>query len=272
MKVDLHIHSTASDGSFSPKQVVQLAMMKKMRAIALTDHDTIDGLLEAKCEADKWGLEFVMGIEFSTYWKNHEVHILGYFLNLKDSHFVQTIENLKFLREKRNKKIIQLLQNYDIILNMTSLQEKYPNQSIGRVHIAKEMIEQGRVKDMKEAFSKYLAQGGLAYVQKEGLTPHMAVQLLKENSAFSSLAHPKFISKDENEILQLIQELKNIGLNAIEANYAGFKSYEIRKYRSWAKTFDLLVTGGSDFHGSNRKNIEIGMQGLDYSQFNKFRR
>jgi len=213
-----------------------------------------------------------MGIEFSTYWKNHEVHILGYFLNLEDSSFVQTIENLKSLREERNKKIIQLLQNYDIIINMTFLENKYPKQSIGRVHIAKEMIEQGIIKNMQEAFSKYLGQGGLAYVPKEGLTPHMAVQLLKENSAFSSLAHPKFISKDENEILQLIQELKELGLNAIEANYAGFKSYEIRKYRSWAKRFNLFITGGSDFHGSNRKNVEIGMQGLDYSQFNKFRR
>src|SRR3712207_3586828 len=160
MKVDLHLHSTASDGSFSPKQVVQLAVMKKMRAIALTDHDTIDGLLEAKYEAKKWGIEFVMGIEFSTYWKNHEVHILGYFLNLEDSSFVQTIENLKSLREERNKKIIQLLQNYDIIINMTFLENKYPKQSIGRVHIAKEMIEQGIIKNMQEAFSKYLGQGG----------------------------------------------------------------------------------------------------------------
>src|SRR3712207_8998613 len=96
------------------------------------------------------------------------------------------------------------------------------------------MIEQGKVKDMKEAFFKYLAQGGLAYVQKEGLTPHMAVQLLKENSAFSSLAHPKFISKDENEILQLIQELKNIGLNAIEANYAGLDRKSTRLNSSHA--------------------------------------
>lgn len=272
MKVDLHLHSTASDGSFSPKQIVQLALLKKMKAIALTDHDTIDGLYEAKQEAEKWGIEFVPGIEFSTYWKNYEVHILGYFLNLEDPNFITTIQELKILREERNKKIIQLLQNYGIMLDMTSLEKQYPKQSIGRVHIAKEMIKNGYVKDMQEAFSKYLAQGGLAYVPKEGLSPHKAIQILKENAAFSSLAHPKFISKNENEILQLIEELKEVGLDAIEANYAGFKSYEIRKYRSWAKKYNLFITGGSDFHGTNRKNVEIGMQGLDYSQFNKFRR
>lgn len=117
------------------------------------------------------------------------------------------------------------------------------------------MIKQGRVKDMKEAFSKYLAQGGLAYVQKEGLTPHMAVQLLKEIPLFF-LSSSQIHFKRRKRNFTVNTRIKNIGLNAIEANYAGFKSYEIRKYRSWAKTFDLLVTGGSDFHGSNRKILK----------------
>lgn len=272
MKVDLHIHSTASDGSYTPKQIVQLALSKRMRVIALTDHDTLGGLGEAETEAKKWGLEFVKGIEISTHWKDMEVHILGYFLNLEDEHFVKTIETFKNLRTERNKKILALLQKYDIMIHIDVLEKKYSKQSIGRVHIAKEIVKQGRAKDIPEAFSVYLAQEGLAYVPKEGLTPKMAVDLLRKNSAFSSLAHPKLISKNENDILFLVEDLKIHGLNAIEANYPGLQSYEIRKYRSWAKKYDLEITGGSDFHGANRKNAEIGMQGIDYSQFEKFRR
>lgn len=272
MKVDLHMHSTASDGSYHPKQLVQLALSKRMRVIALTDHDTLDGLKEAEEEAKKWGLEFVKGIEISTHWKEHEVHILGYFLNLEDEAFCKKIESLKKLRQERNKKIVSLLQKYDIMINIELLEEMYPHQSVGRVHMAKEIVKQGKAKDIPEAFSLYLGNGAPAYVPKEGLTPQMAVALLREHGAFSSLAHPKFISKDENEILALIEDLKSHGLNAIESNYPGFRSKEIRLYRSWAKKYNLEITGGSDFHGANRKNTEIGMQGIDYSQFKKFRR
>lgn len=272
MKVDLHIHSTASDGTYTPKQIVQLALCKKMRAIALTDHDTLEGLWEAEQEAKKWGIELIPGIEISTHWKGNEVHILGYFLNLEDTSFVSKIETLKELRRERNKKILVLLEKYDIMLNIDFLEEKYSKQSIGRVHIAKEMIAQGKVKDMVEAFSRYLGKGGLAYVPKEDLTPQAAVDLLHSNGAFSSLAHPKFISKNENEILELLEDLVSHGLNGIEANYPGFRGSEIRKYRSWAKKFQLEITGGSDFHGANRKNTEIGLQGIDYSQLKKFRR
>lgn len=272
MKVDLHIHSTASDGSYSPKQIVHLALSKRMRVIALTDHDTLEGLKEAELEAKKWGLEFVNGIEISTHWQDMEIHILGYFLNLEDEHFVETIETLKSLRTERNKKILSLLQKYDIMIDISVLEEKYPKQSIGRIHIAKEIVEQGRVKDIPEAFSIYLAKEGLAYVPKEGLTPQMAVDLLRENGAFSSLAHPKLITKNENDILLLIQELKLHGLNAMETNHPSCRSHEIRKYRSWAKKYNLEMTGGSDFHGIHRENTEIGMQGIDYSQFKKFRR
>lgn len=272
MKVDLHIHSTASDGTNRPKEVVQLAFLKKMRVIALTDHDTVDGLVEAEQEAKKWGIEFVKGIEFSSYWKGREVHILGYFLNLEVPEFLQELAFAKEKREERNKKILDILRKYDIMINMQTLEEKYPGQTIGRTHIAKEMVAMEKVQSIAEAFSKYLGEGGLAYVEKDGFSPHEAIRILKRNGAFSSLAHPKYICRDENEILDLIRELKELGLDAIEANYGGFSSYEIRKYRSWAKKFSLEITGGSDYHGSNRKNSEIGMQGIDYSQYKKFRR
>lgn len=267
MEVDLHIHSTASDGTFSPKEIIEMAVLKKLKVIAITDHDNVDGLLEARNSLKTDNLELINGIEFSCTYKNNEVHILGYFLNLEDEIFIERIQKLLRSREERNEKIIKKLNENNIKISMEDVRKEIVGNLIGRVHFANALIKKGYSRDIDEAFKKYLGKDGIAYEPRLNCSPEVVVEYLKENGAFSSLAHPKFISQDDNLVLDLIFKLKNCGLNAIEVNYSGFSSEDKKKYKSWAKKFDLLITGGSDFHGDNRKHLALGDEGLNYEQF-----
>lgn len=272
MEVDLHIHSTASDGTFSPKKIVEMAVQKKLKAIALTDHDNIDGLKEAEHYAKLYNLEFVNGIEFSCSSFGNEVHILGYFLNLNDKIFINRIQELLKSRDTRNKKIIEKLNKNDIMISIEDVEKESDGNILGRVHFANALVRKNYCKDIDEAFEKFLGKNGLAYEPRINCSPETVVQYLKENGAFSSLAHPKFISKDENFILDLIKKLKKYGLNGIEAEYSSFNSDEKKKYKSWSKKFDLIITGGSDFHGDNREHLSLGDAGLNYQQFLKIKK
>lgn len=272
MEVDLHIHSTASDGTFSPRQIVEMAVQKKLKAIALTDHDNIDGLKEAQYYANLHNLEFVDGIEFSCSSFGNEVHILGYFLNLEDKIFINRIQELLKSRDVRNEKIIEKLNKNGIMINIEDVKRESDGNILGRVHFANALIRKNYCKNIDEAFEKFLGKNGLAYEPRINCSPEIVVQYLKENGAFSSLAHPKFVSKDENFILDLIKKLKKYGLNGIEAEYSSFSPEEKRKYKSWAKKFDLIITGGSDFHGDNREYLSLGDAGLNYEQFEKIKK
>lgn len=272
MEVDLHIHSTASDGTFSPKEIIQMAVQKNLKAIALTDHDNIDGLKEAQHYAKLYNLEFVNGIEFSCSSFGNEVHILGCFLNLNDKIFINRIQELLKSRDTRNKKIIEKLNKNDIMISIEDIEKESDGNILGRVHFANALVRKNYCKDIDEAFEKFLGKNGLAYEPRINCSPETVVQYLKENGAFSSLAHPKFISKDENFILDLIKKLKNYGLDGIEAEYSSFSYDEKRKYKSWAKKFDLFITGGSDFHGDNRIHLSLGDAGLSYEQFKKIKK
>lgn len=143
---------------------------------------------------------------------------------------------------------------------------------IARPHFAKALIKKGYCADMNKAFKKFLSKEGQAYVPRINCPPEIVVKYLKENGAISSLAHPKLISEDDSYVLELISKLKEYGLNAIEAQYPLFSKSEINKYKSFAKKFNLLVTGGSDFHGENRINIDIGQSGISYEQFQKIKK
>lgn len=264
MEVDLHVHSTASDGTFSPKEIIEMAIGKNLKAIALTDHDNIDGLKEAQEIANKYNFELINGIEFSCNESGKEVHILGYFLNLDDQLFLSRINELLESRVERNKKIIEKLNKNGIIIKLTDVKKEAKGNILGRVHFANALIKKGYVSSINEAFDKYLAKGALAYIPRVDCSPEVAVRYIKENGGFSSLAHPKFISLDENFTLKLIKKLKSYGLNAIEVEYGNFSYEDRKKYKSWAKKFSLLTTGGSDFHGYNRETIDLGESGISY--------
>ncbi len=266
-KYDLHSHTIASDGSYTPSELVTNAKKNGLKGIAITDHDTIYGLKEGKEKAEEIGIEFIEGIELSSNIMGRDVHILGYFLNLKDENFLNSLINLKKLREERNTRIINKLSKYKIYITEQEIQEEAKGPIVGRLHIANVLINKGYVYSKNEAFISYLGKTGVAYEEKENFTPHMAVKMLKENGAFVSLAHPKFFSSKISEIENLVKELKVLGLDALEIEYPNFSKLEKNMYRDLADKYDLKITGGSDFHGINREKIELGCEGLTYSEF-----
>ena len=271
MEVDLHIHTTASDGTLSPKEIIELAIKKNMKAIAITDHDNIDGLKEGNYYAKLNNLEFINGIEFSCSSGDNEVHILGYFLNLEDKIFLKRVQELLKSRDTRNQKIIEKLNKNGIIISIEDVKKESKGNLLGRVHFANALIKKGYCQNINDAFEKFLGKTGLAYEPRLNCPPEIVIAYLKENGAFSSLAHPKFISKDDNFVLELITKLKNYGLNGLEVNYSGFTINEKQKYKSWAKKFNLIITGGSDFHGDNREHLALGQEGLNYEEFLKIK-
>lgn len=267
MKVDLHIHTSCSDGTFSIKEILKEADKKKMKAIAITDHDTIDGLKLGLDVSKEYNIEFINGIEISCNLDHNEIHILGYFLNIEDSNFIEEIKYLQDERKRRNKKIIEKLEKNGIMIEIEELKKYAIGNILGRMHIARYLTDKKYVPSMVEAFSKYLGKDGLAYVEKEKFPPQKAVELIRKNGGLSSIAHPHLITNNENYLEKLILDLKNNGLGAIECYYSGYDKSDRKYYKRLAKKYSLLTTGGSDFHGENRIGIEIGSSGLEYEQF-----
>lgn len=269
--VDMHTHSNKSDGTFSPTELIHYAKEKKLTAIALTDHDNINGLKEAEDTAYKLNIEFIKGIEYSCNISKNEVHILGYFLNLNDEKFLYETNKLLETRENRNILMIKKLQNLGFDIDYQKIKKENIG-IIGRVHIANELINKNYFSDIKEVFDKLLSKNGLAYVERENTPPHIAVEILKNNGAFISLAHPMLYSKNYQEIENLIKELKNIGLDAIELFHTSANKKEIANLKIISKRYDLLITGGSDFHGANKKNVDLACRTISDEQFLKIKK
>lgn len=267
MEVDLHMHSIHSDGTYTPEEIVKRAKKNGVKAISLTDHDTVDGVLDGERAAKEFGVEYIKGIEISCNDDGLEVHILGYFLNLEDQKFISEIEELKLARDKRNMKIIENFKKLGIDIGVEELKKYAPGNIISRLHFANYLIDKGIVKDKNEAFSKYLGKTGLAYEAKENFPPERAVKIIKANGGFVSLAHPLLVSKNDLILKNLIKKLVDYGLDGLEAQYKSFTKAEVKYLKKLAKKYKLLVTGGSDFHGDNRVGTDIGDGGLYYNQF-----
>ena len=271
MDVDMHIHSIESDGTCTTKEIIELAIKNNVKAIALTDHDTIDGIKSAKEEADKLKFEFIPGIEISCNEYNLDIHVLGYYLDLKDEEFLREIELLKLSREARNLKIIEKFKKIGIIIDMEELKKMAPGNIISRLHFANYLVSKEIVSSKEEAFSKYLGKDGLAYEEKEDFPPEKAVKIIKANGGIVSLAHPLLVTKNHELLEKIIDNLKKYGLDALEVNYPAFTKADRKYLKKLAKKHGLLITGGSDFHGENRLGIHIGDGGLEYSQFEKIK-
>jgi predicted metal-dependent phosphoesterase TrpH len=267
MEIDLHIHTTESDGTYTPTEIVKMSKKYNLKAISITDHDTINGLSEGKTAAIEMGIEFINGIEISTNIDNNDIHILGYFLNIKDTNFLSELNELQIQRDIRNEKMLKKLEQFGIEIDKEKLIKMAPGKIISRIHISNYMVEYGFVSSRDEVFKTYIGDRGCAYVPKENFSPQRAVKMIHDNGGLASLAHPSFISKDFGVIENLVKELKDYGLGAIESEYPSFTKEEKRKYRKIAEKYSLLITGGSDFHGENRLGINIGSTGLDEEHF-----
>jgi len=258
-KIDLHIHTTASDGTFSPKEVVMNSRAKDLKAIAITDHDTVDGIEEALQAGKQQGIEVIPGVELSVNYPKGEMHILGYFIEHKSKCLQYELKLLQKHREERNPQVIAKLNQLGIEVTMQEAIEISGGKLVGRPHIAALLKEKGYVSCIQEAFDQYLAKGKPAYVAKEKLTPQEGIQIIKQAGGIAILAHPKHLGHSDIELEELLRELKNFGLDGLEVYYTTQREKDTNKYLSLCAKFSLLATGGTDFHGDNKPEIELGV-------------
>jgi predicted metal-dependent phosphoesterase TrpH len=245
-RVDLHIHSTTSDGKLSPVEVVGVAAEKGLSYIALADHDTVDGIAAARKAAQSYpNLTVIPGIEISTDIPQGEVHILGYFIDYTDAELLSRLEEFKHSRLRRAEQMVAKLANLGKPVEWQRVLELTGSSTIGRPHIAQAMMEKGHVPSFKEAFEEYLGHGKPAYVEREKMLPAEAVGIIVKAKGLAVLAHPLTTEDPEG----LIAELKPAGLVGMEAYYNGYSDEEVESLLALAQKYDLIATGGSDFHG-----------------------
>ena len=261
--IDLHVHSSISDGTLTPTEVVQLAMQKGLQAIALTDHDTVDGVKEAMDAANRlattdYKLQVIPGTELSASYKGEDIHILGLFLDYENKELLSTLTNVAKEREQRNEKMCSNLQKAGIDISVEKLRGGNTDVILTRAHFAKYMLEHGYVSSMKQAFEKYLDSKGPYYVSREYLSPKQAIDLILSAGGVPVLAHPLLYKFSPNELEKLLRELVSYGLQGIEAIYSCNVSNDESYVKGLARKYGLKISGGSDFHGSVKKDIELG--------------
>lgn len=257
--IDLHTHSNASDGTLSPSQLIDFAINNGITHLGMVDHDTADGIEEASEYSKYKNIKFAYGVEISAEFKEKTMHILGYHINYKDEGLNKKLKILKEAREERNPKILKKLNELGFKISFDEVQKVAEGKVIGRPHFAKVMVQKGYVSTTQEAFDKYLAKGGSCYVDKFRFEPKNAIEIIRESGGFAVLAHPLSLKLDYEEITKVVFELKNYGLEGIECFYRNHTEEDEKKLLSIAKELNLLVSGGSDFHGSNRPTIFIGI-------------
>jgi 3',5'-nucleoside bisphosphate phosphatase len=255
--IDLHTHSTASDGSMSPRELIRHAKEKGLKAIALTDHDTIDGIPDALDEGKRQEIEVIPGVEISVDYMP-EMHMLGYFSKSSYVNMADVLADLRKNREQRNPKIIRKLNElgFDITLDEANAEAK--GNVMGRPHIAMVLIKKGYVKSMEEAFNKYLGNDRPAYFKKDKLIPAEGIKEITNAGGIPVIAHPVLLGIGFKRLDELLLELVPYGLKGIEAYYVENTKDDTGNLLRLAIKHQILATGGSDFHGGFKTNIEIG--------------
>ena len=257
--IDLHTHSTASDGSFAPREVVRLAREGGLRAMALTDHDTIDGLAEAIAAGAEYGVEVIPGVEISAYFPGGTMHILGLFIDYTDGLLDKRLAVLKQARADRNPQIVAKLNGLGIPITMEQVRRLSGGGQVGRPHIARALLEGGYIRSFPEAFDKFLGNRGPAYVEKFRFPPKEAIAMIREAGGIPALSHPFTLDLGSAYALKnLLIELKDLGLAGIEVFYPDHTPEQMALYLKLARELGLLITGGSDFHGQNKPEVTLG--------------
>lgn len=244
--IDLHLHTTASDGRLSPTELIQLVADQGLRQVSISDHDSTEGLEEAFLAARQFtGLRVIPGIELSTDVPGDEIHMLGYFINYEDEEFQQVLKRFRRGRIDRAREMVEKLAALGLPLEWERVQAIAGEGSVGRPHIALAMVEAGYCKEPKDAFPEYLGRNGLAYAERVKLTPEEAVEMLLKVGGVPVLAHPAYLSDLESRL----PELKAAGLVGMEVYYSKFDPETIKHLQDLADQYDLIPSGGSDYHG-----------------------
>jgi len=258
--VDLHLHTTASDGVLSPSEVVSYAKAKSLQAIAITDHDTIAGCEEGLSEGGRVGFEVIPGIEISAEHSPGSMHILGFFLDIHHPLLNERLEYLQKARAERNPKIVAKLNRLGIDITYDEVVQASGGGQVGRPHFANVLMEKKYVRSFQEAFDRFLKKGAPAYVDKVRFTSEEALHFINEAKGVAVLAHPNTLGMNgylelEKLVLRLVEE----GLKGIEVYYPEHSATEVAQYRTLAERHGLLSTGGTDYHGMEKNGLDIGV-------------
>lgn len=265
--VDFHMHTTHSDGTYSPEELIRACKEKNLSCVSVTDHDTLSSFDACQDEAWKQGIELIPGIEISATFEPGTMHILGYFMDRNHPRLKAVLEDIQKIRRERNASMIAKLNELGIEITLEevlqeALGEVDPDiKQIGRPHFAKVLVKKRAVKDKKEAFEKYLGKGCPAYLDKQRLTPEEAVDLINEAGGIASIAHPKQMKVDDATMENEIKKLAGCGLGGLEVYNSCQDIEENAVYLKMAKKFDLVATGGSDFHGEAKPSVQLGFAG-----------
>ncbi len=268
--IDLHVHSTASDGTLTPAEILKHAKALNLGAVAITDHDTIDGVKDVLENGQPEGVRFLTGVEMSTkapaiYPFPGSLHILGYKIDINDTELNAALDDLKAARQNRNPKILECLSDIGFHLTLGDVEKEVGDGQIGRPHIARAMVSKGMVKDINEAFDLYLGKNKPCYVDKYRVAAETAVRLIRNAGGIPVLAHPGILKSDDPQSIEnLVSALVNAGLMGIEAFYPAHQPDETAYFIMLAKQYDLLVTGGTDFHGALYPDVEMGSARGDF--------
>ncbi|NTW54677.1 MAG: PHP domain-containing protein [Chlorobaculum sp.] len=265
-KADLHIHTKCSDGLFTPEEIVRKAVNAKLKAISITDHDTVKGIDQAKPLALESGLELIPGVEMSSAYKGYDIHILAYFFDYQHSELKHYLDHCRSLRTERAERMVQKLAKMGVKIEIEQIIMKAQNGSVGRPHIAAVLQDGGFVKSFSEAFSKYLGSHSPAYVKSIETHPEEVIRLVNEAGGLSFLAHPAQNVPDE-----ILRQLISFGLDGLEIIHPSHDTYRQNYYREIANEYFLLFSGGSDYHGLKDHEDHFGQIWIPYEWVTKMK-
>ncbi len=259
--IDLHAHTTASDGDLSPTQLVWWAKASRLSAIAITDHDTTDGIAEALTAGQKYGVEVIPGIELSADidLPKAQCHLLGYLFDPNHAGLNARLTEVRANRNTRNARIVEKIQAHGWNVTLEEIEAVSGGEVVARPHIARVLVNRGFVASMQEAFDIYLGKDGLFYVERDRLSQQEAIDLIHSAGGVCILAHPNNLNCDPVETENRIRQLQTLGLDGIEARYNRHTPEDTARYLALAERLELLTTGGSDFHGQSvKENVYLG--------------
>ena len=260
-EVDFHSHTVHSDGTLTPAELVALAKERGIKALALTDHDTTGGLDEALAAGEREGVEIIPGIEISVVYEPGTMHILGYFIDHKSTRLQELLKGIQRDRADRNPQIIKKLNALGIEITLEEVVKESGGGQVGRPHFARVLINKGRAKNIEDAFRKYLGKDAPAYVNKRRVLPEEGIRMIRDAGGVAVLAHPKLLRAEAGEFDGILDGLVAAGLEGLEVYSSCQNQEEAERFKAAAERRRILVTGGSDFHGTNKADVELGHMG-----------
>ena len=257
-EIDLHVHTNISDGSESPAETVRYAHELGLRAIAITDHDSVNGVAEAQQAGREYGVEVVAGMELGCGWYGREVHMLGYDLDIHSKKLPPVLDWIVRDRDERNRKMVDMLARDGLEIDLDELQARHPGSTIGRPHFALCMVEAGIAESVQDAFERFLDPGCKYYIRRHFLSVEDAAGLIRSAGGKPVIAHPKQYKLTPERFTELMERSRACGVAGLECYYSGYGPEKVAYLEALADEYGLVKTGGSDFHGANKPHISLG--------------